>query len=77
MLHETGYSTRRLPIKNHNINILKMKRTISGIILLFAFATCSLAKDYKHLSQEVKAGEMIKINMVSGGGWVAKITSKQ
>jgi alpha-glucosidase len=34
------------------------------------------AQDYKHLTQEVKAGERIKINMVSGGGWVAKISPR-
>ena len=32
------------------------------------------AQDYKHLNQEVKQGDKIKINMVSGGGWVAKIS---
>jgi len=32
------------------------------------------AQDYKHVIQEVRAGEKIKINMVSGGGWVARIS---
>ena len=34
------------------------------------------AQDYKHLKQQVKAGEKIKIKMVSGGGWVAKISPR-
>ena len=34
------------------------------------------AQDYKHLKQQVKAGEKIMIKMVSGGGWVARISPK-
>jgi len=34
------------------------------------------AQDYKHLNQQVKQGDKIKINMVSGGGWVAKISPR-
>jgi len=34
------------------------------------------AQDYNHLKQQVKAGEKIKIKMVSGGGWVAKISPR-
>lgn len=30
------------------------------------------AQDYKHSSQQVRAGETVKINLASGGGWVAK-----
>ncbi len=74
MLHKTGYSTRRFPIKNHNINTLKMKRTISGIILLFAFATCSLAKDYKLSSPDGK----IVVTVKAGPGleWSATYDGK-
>jgi len=34
------------------------------------------AQDYKHLSQEVKQGDKIRISMVSGGGWLAKISPR-
>jgi alpha-glucosidase len=34
------------------------------------------AQDYKHLKQQVKAGEKVMIKMVSGGGWVARISPK-
>ncbi len=32
------------------------------------------AQDYKHLKRSVKSGDRIKIEMASGGGWVARIT---
>jgi alpha-glucosidase len=35
------------------------------------------AQDYRHEVREVVQGEKIKINMVSGGGWVAKISQKK
>jgi alpha-glucosidase len=34
------------------------------------------AQDYKHLKKDVKSGDKLKIDMASGGGWVAKISSK-
>jgi alpha-glucosidase len=34
------------------------------------------AQDYKHVRTEVRSGEIIKIDLAPGGGWVAKITSK-
>lgn len=35
------------------------------------------ATDYKLSSGEINAGEMLKINMAPGGGWVARITPKK
>jgi alpha-glucosidase len=35
------------------------------------------AQDYRHEVREVVQGEKIKIKMVSGGGWVAKISQKK
>ena len=32
------------------------------------------AQDYKHLKKSIKSGDRIKIEMASGGGWVARIT---
>jgi alpha-glucosidase len=34
------------------------------------------AQDYKHVRTDVRSGEIIKIDLAPGGGWVAKITSK-
>jgi alpha-glucosidase len=34
------------------------------------------AQDYGHLSYGVKSGDKVKINMVSGGGWLAKISPR-
>lgn len=34
------------------------------------------AQDYKHITGSVKAGEMLKIEMAPGGGWVARISPK-
>jgi alpha-glucosidase len=55
-----------LPAGNYNIEIFR-----DGI------NADRHAQDYRHLNQEVKAGEKVKISMVSGGGWVARISSKQ
>ncbi|MCU0455906.1 MAG: glycoside hydrolase family 97 protein [Bacteroidales bacterium] len=35
------------------------------------------AQDYSHLKQDVKPGDKLKVSMVAGGGWVARITPKQ
>jgi alpha-glucosidase len=35
------------------------------------------SQDYRHLKQDVRSGEKMKINMTSGGGWVARINPKQ
>ncbi|HQH24274.1 MAG TPA: glycoside hydrolase family 97 protein [Bacteroidales bacterium] len=32
------------------------------------------AQDYRHLTKTVRQGEKLKINLVSGGGWLAKIS---
>jgi alpha-glucosidase len=34
------------------------------------------AEDYKKISFDFSAGEILKINMVAGGGWIARITPK-
>ena len=35
------------------------------------------AQDYKHLKNDVRSGDRLKISMSPGGGWVAKISPKQ
>ncbi len=54
-----------LPAGNYNVEIFR-----DGI------NADSHAQDYKHLTQQAKQGDRIKINMVSGGGWVAKISPR-
>jgi alpha-glucosidase len=55
-----------LPAGNYNIEIFR-----DGI------NADRHAQDYTHLSNELKSGDKLKINLVSGGGWVARISPKK
>ena len=35
------------------------------------------AEDYKHLKNNVKSGDKLKIHMAPGGGWAAKISPEE
>lgn len=35
------------------------------------------SQDYKHIKSDVKTGDKVKIQLASGGGWIARITPKQ
>ncbi|MCX6334039.1 MAG: glycoside hydrolase family 97 protein [Bacteroidia bacterium] len=55
-----------LPAGNYNIEIFR-----DGI------NADRHVQDYKHLNSLVKSGDKMKINLISGGGWIARITPKQ